>query len=215
MTQSRIASIPRILALALVAIPALAALTTNAAANYGAFAYSNNTVRWGTSWGYATPQAARQAAINNCRSSDCTIRHNIPPGQCFAVVHGDPGRVAWGWGATREVARQQALGRCVRDGNSKCEIPSGNGSLFCNGSAPRPQPPRPSGQFTVLHGTDLFGADYRRVPGWVSYDRCLGACRRDGRCRAFTYNTKAGACFLKSWVPQSSPFNGAISGIKR
>lgn len=187
------------------------------AAQHGAFAYSNNTVRWGTAWGYNSLQAARNAAIANCGANDCTIRHDIPPGQCFAVVHGNPGHVSWGWGSTKQIARQAALNQCVRDGNTKCEVPSGNASLFCNAShrPPPPPPPPPStGGFTVLHGYDLYGGDYYKLPGRVSYNRCMSACRRDGRCRAFTFNTNVSACFLKSYVPNQSPFNGAISGIK-
>lgn len=69
--------------------------------------------------------------------------------------------------------------------------------------------------FTILDGYDLFGGDYSSMPGKVHYDDCEYECKNDRRCRAFTYNTKARKCFLKSSVPRRSPFRDAISGIKQ
>lgn len=79
---------------------------------------------------------------------------------------------------------------------------------------PAPQiPVAPSRSFTTYSGYDLFGGDYSRLAGKVGYETCISACRNDSRCKAFTYNTKARACFLKSQVPQLSRFTNAISGV--
>jgi len=67
-------------------------------------------------------------------------------------------------------------------------------------------------EFEIYHGYDLFGADYMRLSGKVSYSSCVSSCRGDTRCKAFTYNTQARACFLKSSVPARQPFANAISG---
>lgn len=72
----------------------------------------------------------------------------------------------------------------------------------------------PSRSFSIYRGHDLYGGDYRQLPGKVAYQACLSACRDDSRCKAFTYNTRARACFLKSQVPQRSPFKNAISGVR-
>jgi hypothetical protein len=80
--------------------------------------------------------------------------------------------------------------------------------------APVPPPPAPAARtFTLYSGYDLYGGDYGRLPGKVDYDACYSACRSDTRCKAFTYNTQARACFLKSQVPQRTPFTNAISGV--
>lgn len=203
--------------LGLAAIFTVFAIDTSRAAQHGAFAYSQNTSRWGTAWGYNSLQAARNAAINFCGANDCSIRHDVPAGQCFVVVQGDHGHVSWGWGSTKQVARQAALNQCFNDGNANCVVPNVNASQFCVAAhrpPPPPPPPPTRGQFSILHGYDLYGGDYYKLPGRVSYNRCLSACRRDGRCQAFTFNTNVSACFLKSYVPNRSPFNGAISGIK-
>lgn len=77
-----------------------------------------------------------------------------------------------------------------------------------------PVPPvAPTRSFTVYRGYDLYGGDYGRLPGKVSYSQCHSACRDDERCSAFTYNTKARACFLKASVPNRKPFKHAISGV--
>lgn len=76
-----------------------------------------------------------------------------------------------------------------------------------------PLPAQPSREFTIHNGYDLYGGDYSRLAGKVDYSTCVAACRNDSRCKAFTYNTQARACFLKSQVPSLSPFNNAISGV--
>ena len=60
-------------------------------------------------------------------------------------------------------------------------------------------------------GADYFGADYD-VRRDVSLDQCEAACRDDARCQAFTFNSAAGWCFLKSGVGELRAVAGAVSG---
>ncbi|NLR99856.1 trypsin-like serine protease [Rhizobium sp. P38BS-XIX] len=48
-------------------------------------------------------------------------------------------------------------------------------------------------------GCDAIGFDYRTVKD-VTYSDCHEICESDGRCKAITYNTKYGVCFLKDNV---------------
>ncbi|MDN3718767.1 PAN domain-containing protein [Roseibium salinum] len=57
----------------------------------------------------------------------------------------------------------------------------------------------------------FFGSDYRTVKD-VDLDGCKSACLQDGQCRAFTFNTSAGWCFLKSDFGELQSFAGAIAG---
>lgn len=58
---------------------------------------------------------------------------------------------------------------------------------------------------------DYFGFDLRTEQN-VSLDRCKTICLGDSSCRAFTYNTKAKWCFLKSDYNVLKPFSGAVAG---
>lgn len=64
---------------------------------------------------------------------------------------------------------------------------------------------------SLLPGADLPGFDYSVLKG-VTVDACEAACKRDGICRAFTFNEAAGWCFLKGEAGPETPFAGAISG---
>ena len=59
--------------------------------------------------------------------------------------------------------------------------------------------------------SDYFGFDLRSEKN-LSLDQCKTACVGDSSCRAFTYNTKAKWCFLKSDYNQLKPFSGAVAG---
>ncbi len=59
--------------------------------------------------------------------------------------------------------------------------------------------------------SDYFGFDLRSDQN-VSLDQCKTTCLGDPSCRAFTYNTKAKWCFLKSDYNQMKPFAGAVAG---
>jgi len=64
---------------------------------------------------------------------------------------------------------------------------------------------------TLLPKTDLPGFDYSVLKG-VTVDACSSACVDDKVCRAFTFNEKAGWCFLKGDVGPETSFPGATSG---
>ncbi len=58
---------------------------------------------------------------------------------------------------------------------------------------------------------DYFGFDLRAEQN-VTLDQCKSVCLGDTQCRAFTYNTKAKWCFLKSDFATLKTFNGAVAG---
>ncbi|RZA08691.1 MAG: tetratricopeptide repeat protein, partial [Proteobacteria bacterium] len=64
---------------------------------------------------------------------------------------------------------------------------------------------------TLLEGVDLPGFDYSVVKD-VDLDQCQQACTDDRICRAFTFNEKAGWCFLKGGSKDEAQFKGATSG---
>lgn len=63
----------------------------------------------------------------------------------------------------------------------------------------------------ILERTDLPGFD-SLVLRDTTREACEAACLADGTCKAFTFNTKAGWCFLKSDVGPRTPFPDAVSG---
>ena len=65
---------------------------------------------------------------------------------------------------------------------------------------------------TLLPGTDLPGFDYRMRQGRRPSRPARRLCDDDRICRAFTFNEKAGWCFLKGDVGPETPFTGATSG---
>ena len=58
---------------------------------------------------------------------------------------------------------------------------------------------------------DYFGFDLRTERD-VTLDSCTAICLADGDCRAFTYNTRAQWCFLKSDYSVLKTFAGAVAG---
>lgn len=63
----------------------------------------------------------------------------------------------------------------------------------------------------LLKATDLPGFDYSVIKD-VNLRACQRACEDDNICRAFTFNEKAGWCFLKGAVGEAAAFKGATSG---
>ncbi|UHD17458.1 alpha-2-macroglobulin family protein [Thiocapsa bogorovii] len=63
-------------------------------------------------------------------------------------------------------------------------------------------------------GMDYFGGDYETLKE-VDLETCRDACLDDTRCRAFTFNSKAGWCFLKESASDARPFPDAVSGRVR
>ncbi len=66
-------------------------------------------------------------------------------------------------------------------------------------------------QVVTTPDSDYFGFDLRTEQN-VSLDQCKAVCLGDSSCRAFTYNTKAKWCFLKSDFAKLNPFTGAVAG---
>jgi len=58
---------------------------------------------------------------------------------------------------------------------------------------------------------DYFGFDLRTVQD-IGLEECKAECLGDRQCKAFTYNVKAGWCFLKSDYNTINPFVGAVAG---
>ncbi|PWW04077.1 hypothetical protein DFR52_101767 [Hoeflea marina] len=59
--------------------------------------------------------------------------------------------------------------------------------------------------------SDYFGFDLRTVQN-IGLDDCKAICLGDSQCKAFTYNTRAAWCFLKSDYNQINSFPGAVAG---
>lgn len=72
--------------------------------------------------------------------------------------------------------------------------------------------PVPGRFATILTSTDLPGNDLQMSVG-VTLERCQATCLRNGECAAFTFNERAGACFLKGSVGEAVHFEGATSGV--
>ena len=43
----------------------------------------------------------------------------------------------------------------------------------------------------------------------------MNACRKDGRCRAYTYDTRNDACYLKDRVNSSQRDDAMVTGYKQ
>jgi hypothetical protein len=67
---------------------------------------------------------------------------------------------------------------------------------------------------TEERGTNRRGNDYTSF-SVVTMGECRDACARDRRCRAYTFDGKAGVCFLKDRVPGASTSPGSTSGVKQ
>lgn len=71
----------------------------------------------------------------------------------------------------------------------------------------------PLRHFTLLDNIDLPEGDYRSIKK-TSLSACQAQCAGEGQCQAFTYNSRARVCFLKSSVEGRATFSGAISGTR-
>src|SRR6187431_97086 len=58
---------------------------------------------------------------------------------------------------------------------------------------------------------DYAGFDYNTIRN-IDINQCRAACLSDNKCAAFTYNTRATWCFLKSDFTALSATPGAIAG---
>ena len=68
-----------------------------------------------------------------------------------------------------------------------------------------------SRRIETTENADYFGFDLRTVRD-IDLDECKAECLDDRQCKAFTYNVKAGWCFLKSDYNTINPFAGAVAG---
>ena len=66
-------------------------------------------------------------------------------------------------------------------------------------------------RIVTIDNADYFGADFETLKD-VDLDTCKAACLDSRQCRAFTYNTSARWCFMKSDVGQLQAFTGAVAG---
>ncbi|WP_051241390.1 alpha-2-macroglobulin family protein [Stappia stellulata] len=82
------------------------------------------------------------------------------------------------------------------------------GTAFLGGSVDASATDR---RIVTVDEADYFGADYRTLKE-VDLDACKAACVDDLQCKAFTFNTSAGWCFLKSGVGSLQSFSGAVAG---
>ena len=67
-------------------------------------------------------------------------------------------------------------------------------------------------RIVTVDEADYFGGDYKTLKD-VDLEACKAACVDDRQCKAFTFNTSAGWCFLKSDVGSLQSFAGAIAGL--
>jgi len=68
----------------------------------------------------------------------------------------------------------------------------------------------PERRISITRNMDFPGNDLQPLFD-TTLQNCATQCLGDKACKAFTYNTKAAACFPKSAVSGASPFEGAIS----
>lgn len=71
--------------------------------------------------------------------------------------------------------------------------------------------PATAGTLPVFQDTDLPGNDISTLKH-TTLEQCQQACEDNSTCQAYTFNSKAKWCFLKSAVGQSALYQGAISG---
>ncbi len=69
------------------------------------------------------------------------------------------------------------------------------------------------GRLTEEWGYDRRGNDYTSFRADGLGD-CQSACRRDGRCRAYTFDTRNRACYLKDRVNSGQADSGMVTGYK-
>ncbi len=68
----------------------------------------------------------------------------------------------------------------------------------------------PDRRVVSVTGQDFYGGDIGSIFD-TTLSGCQSTCLRNPACTALTFNTKAGACFLKSGVERVEPFAAAVS----
>ncbi|MEM7428839.1 MAG: alpha-2-macroglobulin family protein [Pseudomonadota bacterium] len=79
--------------------------------------------------------------------------------------------------------------------------------LFLSGLAAAQE----SARIALEQDADYFGFDLSTERN-LSLDQCKARCLGNPACRAFTYNTSARFCFLKTDFGELRPFKGAVAG---
>ena len=69
------------------------------------------------------------------------------------------------------------------------------------------------GILTEERGFDRRGNDYTDFRA-TNLNDCQDACRREGRCRAYSYDTRSGACYLKDRINSQQPSSDTVTGFK-
>jgi alpha-2-macroglobulin len=64
---------------------------------------------------------------------------------------------------------------------------------------------------TLIPGADFAGGDYRTIKK-TDLGQCSAVCAGDAKCKAFTFNSKANWCFLKSVADVVLPAQVAVAG---
>ena len=70
--------------------------------------------------------------------------------------------------------------------------------------------PLPERRLQTAVGQDFYGGDIGSILE-TTFKNCRQVCMANPACTALTFNTRAGACFLKSEVERVEAFEGAIS----
>ncbi|MCX6623186.1 MAG: DUF4412 domain-containing protein [Acidobacteria bacterium] len=77
-----------------------------------------------------------------------------------------------------------------------------------------------SSRYKVELNTNRFGDDFRDfIPSRASADFCAEACAKDSRCRSWTWvkndlEPPSGHCWLKNRVPEPTPDDCCVSGLR-
>jgi hypothetical protein len=87
---------------------------------YGAIAYGTESGSYGYSYDFADGPSAEKEALRNCNADDCQVVVDF--WNSCAAVAADGRTVAYGLGGNENVAQDQALTACSKDGGSNCEI---------------------------------------------------------------------------------------------
>lgn len=139
-------------------------------------------------------------------AADLYFRRGIPYAACQEICRADSRCRAYTYNVVRSA--------CFIKSYIADEVPyPGAISGYVPGTQ-RPPGADSRGDFDQSPNTDFPGGDIDQAVG-VTYDQCLNLCRLNSNCRAYTYNVGKMACFIKSGVGYSKPFEGAVSGVRR
>jgi|GEM_PF-3641082 len=122
------------------------------------------------------------------------------------------------WNGTALFAAAVAtLEMCTAALSMSVELPSN--AAFTTTTLSSRQMAQADEQMKLLQGYDLPFHDYRSSLddsrlAHGSLNDCMKACLGDTACMAFTYNSKAKACFLKDGMTAPVAYPGAVSGRK-